>query len=181
MNKNTRQLIAQSNEDPHLITVLRYGSRVDHATEMGGLTGKTTNALIVAGTKTIRSYDRNDVKGDDLIAQGQELGLDVALIPNTDTMTVEIQPTELLLINTPFEGNFRFAELTKHHGKVSRFILLPRTSEFALQAHSSVTLTNDVKPIGLSFGINAFIQEHDEWFIREHWVEDKGFTVLERR
>ena len=90
----------------------------------------------------------------------------------------DIEPTDLLYIDTPAEGNFRASELEKYHRKVSKYIILTNTVTHAHTPSNMIKLADDQTPIGLVFGINHFLQTHDNWFILEHDDLAPGVTVL---
>jgi hypothetical protein len=121
---------------------------------------------------TVTAVDENAVDRYKKIADE----LDVSLSFNA--LSEEIAPTELLYINTPAEGNYRAMELIKYSSKVSKYIILPNTVTHAHKPSNTIKLGDGITPIGLVFGINHFLQEHDNWFILEHDDLDPGMTIL---
>jgi hypothetical protein len=107
----------------------------------------------------------------------EQIDVDLEFLPIVDV----IEPTELLYINTPAEGNFRVSELIKFSSLVTKYILLPNTEVNGLKPANTIKLPDDQKPVGLVFGINHFLQTHDDWFILEHDDIDPGMTVLVNR
>jgi hypothetical protein len=133
--------------------------------------------LLAAKSKTVQVRTMAPIE-EKVIKEYQDLAANLAVNLSVNSTMDNLQPTELLYIDTPAEGNFRFSELNKFNKLVSKFIILPNTNKNGLQAAKNVQLENNQNPIGLNFGINYFIINNEDWYILEHDDIDPGITVL---
>lgn len=90
-----------------------------------------------------------------------------------DSLAVDIEPTDLLVIDTVHSSERLGAELQRHAGKVSERILVRGTGAFGEQAEGS----NDP---GLLHAVRSFVKERPEWTVTHHTSEQYGLTVLSR-
>jgi hypothetical protein len=167
----------QASANKQLYTLLRFACRCDHATTLTFNTFESATALFAAKCNSIRiltllAVDENIQKLYKPIAETLEINF--AINQSSDT----IEETDLLYIDTPAEGNFRAMELNKYCDSVRKYIILPKTTVNGLTPSNNITLQDNQTPIGLNFGINHFLQTHDDWFILEHDDLDPGMTVL---
>ena len=168
----------QAETNKQIYTVLRFACQCKHVSALVLNTYESATAFIAAKVQTIRMYSLADVD-DTAAAIYQEAAKNMSLDFNVNKLAEDgIEDTELLYINTPSEGTFRANELVKFNSKVSKYILLPNTTKFGLHPSDNIKLGEGQTPIGLVFGINHFIQTHDNWFILEHDDIDPGMTVL---
>src|SRR5690242_18653503 len=112
----------------HLPVLREYGSKCQHITEMGVRWGASTLAFLVSGAKTLISYDIQSTP------QIEQILAHSTIEPHinhqfrlADTLNLEIEPTELLFIDTLHTYNQLIAELRIHEHKVSKFIILHDT------------------------------------------------------
>jgi hypothetical protein len=172
------QQAAQNNKQ--LYTLLKFACRCDHVSSFIMNTYESGVAFLTAKPNTIRMYGIATIDESNkqtLTNIAKELEVDFKLDALTDT----IEPTDLLYINTPAEGNYRAMELGKYADQVRKYILLPNTVVNAHQASNNIKLNDGINPIGLVFGINHFLQAKDNWFILEHDDITPGMTVLINR
>jgi len=160
-----------------LYTVLRFACRCDSVTALTMNTYEAASTFLAAQCNKIRILNIGTV--DDKVSEtysniAKELNVNFKMMQNKN----DLETTDLLYIDTPAEGNYRALELGKYAPLVNKYIVLPKTVEFAHQASPQIKLAEDMKPIGLVFGINHFLQAHDNWFILEHDDLDPGMTVL---
>jgi hypothetical protein len=166
---------AESNKQ--LYTVLRFACRCDSVTALTMNAYETASAFLSAKSAKIRVLNIGPVEESDSGVYGRianELAVDFKM----HQLKEDLEPTDLLYIDTPAEGNYRAMELGKYAPYVKKYIILPNTIKFALQPSPQIKLADDMKPIGLVFGVNHFLQTNDNWFILEHDDLDPGMTVL---
>ena len=167
----------QADSNKQLYTLLRFAYNCNHVTALSLNTYESAAAFLTAECKVSRVFNVTDIDSkivDAYNSIASNLNVDFKIEKLSET----IEPTELLYINTPAEGNYRAMELTKYSSKVSKYIILPNTVLHAHQASTNIKLDDNVKPIGIVFGINHFLQENDNWFILEHDEVSPGVTVL---
>ncbi len=152
----------------HFDTFLEYGRSVDTITEFGVERGISTCAWLMSQPKKLTCYDIDlgqlGVRG---LYEGfaKEQGIDFQLI-EADTHKVEIQPTDLLFIDTIHTIEHLFRELELHAGKVRKFILLHDTNSPMWPVFARVR--------------HCLEDKFPDWMIIEHYDTCNGLTVLER-
>jgi hypothetical protein len=93
-----------------------------------------------------------------------------------NTLEIEIQPTELLFIDTLHNYTQLIKELNLHASKVSKYIILHDTTTFEFNGESySGTIER-----GLSFAVTEFLLNHNDWVIKEVFTNNNGLTILEK-
>ena len=152
----------------HIDTLIEYGREVDTITEFGVRHGTSTCCWLAAKPKTIRCYD---IAGDCLTSAlkdmfdgfAKENDIDFQFICG-DSRVVEIDPTDLLFIDTHHTYDQLTAELNRHGGKAKKYII----------CHDTVFAPGCLK------AIKDYIGRNPEWQIKEHFENNNGLTVLER-
>jgi hypothetical protein len=177
MNPSYNLLQKHAETNKQIYTLLRFACRCDHVTSLTMNTWESAIAFLAGEIDTIRIYNLGDIdnKAKETYTNiAKELDIDFQV----RKVEEDIENTDLLYINTPAEGNYRAMELSKYAKRVRNFMLLPNTVAHAHQASPNIKLSDGVNPIGLVFGINHFIQNHDNWFILEHDDVLPGMTIL---
>jgi hypothetical protein len=180
MNPAYELLQKQAEANRQIYTLLKFACRCDHVTSMNFNTYESATAFLAAKCNTIkvRSLSAIDEKLKENYEKiAKEIEVELEFLPVVDV----IEPTDLLYINTPAEGNFRASELAKYSAQVKKYILLPNTETNGLHPSNAIKLADGQNPIGLVFGINHFLQMNDDWFILEHDDIEPGMTVLINR
>lgn len=162
----------ESDINEHIETLYDYAMKSDTIAEFGVREGWSTRAFLYSGKK-LRSYDlylSPSVQGLFEIARhlGQDCEYSVA-----DTRTLEIEPVDLLFIDTDHVYDQLSAELKKHHAKVRKYIAFHDTYTFGLSY-------NREPAKGLLTAIMEFLLEHPEWKVDYHTTNNNGLTVLKR-
>ena len=158
---------AQTDINEHLPVLYEYAKKCNQVTEFGVRTGSSTRAFLHAGVK-LRSYDleKNDYV-EYLFATGRNAGFDVQYITGEDgnTLTNEIQPTDLLFIDTDHTYVQLSAELMRHAYKANRYIAFHDTISCAAE---------------LNHAILEFLAHNPEWRVVVQRNNNNGLTILER-
>lgn len=89
------------------------------------------------------------------------------------SLTTEIEPTDLLILDTVHSAERLTAELDRHAEKVRKRILVRSTGAFGVKAEG------EDKP-GLFAAMRQFIEDNPEWFVARHTREQWGWTLLSR-
>lgn len=155
---------------------LEYGQQAQHITEFGVRTGRSTTAWLNSKPKHLICYD---------ITQPKNLHLDLykkfANDNNTnfkfiiaDTLTIDIDPTELLFIDTIHTYTQVYKELTLHYKKVSKFILLHDTETFG-------KVGMDHKKPALLQAIIDFLKIATNWNVHKVYNNNNGLTILKNK
>ena len=140
--------------------------KCDHITELGVYTGLTTTAFLLGQPKVLRSYDITQ-KYFHIKPEIQRL----AIQSNIDfkfqlgnSCEIDIEPTEMLFIDTNHKEKITTTELNRHHMKVKKYIVLHDTTAWP----------------GVMFAVGKFLPSHPEWCIDYHDQNNCGLTVLKK-
>jgi hypothetical protein len=165
--------------EKHLVRLRKLASMVPHVTEFS-TRRETTVAFLAALPPVLVSHNTEQ---DPLRGYLQHLHHTLQLPPSAggprvakwgegDSLTTEIEETDMLFLDTYGTGDRLYQELVKHAPKVRRWIVRHDTGIFGERG-------SDGEP-GLAFAIKRFIEENPEWFIADHTGEQYGLTVLGR-
>jgi hypothetical protein len=94
------------------------------------------------------------------------------------TLEIDIEPTEMLFIDTDHHALHLAAELQRHHHRVSKYIVFHDTHTFGLVGDTYWTKTPDNR--GLLSAVIDFVIAHPEWQFDYYSTENNGLTVLKR-
>jgi hypothetical protein len=152
------------------LTVLRdTASGVKHITEMGVGTGQSTLAWLLVQPDKLVCYDwgfQDCVPTLQRVKGATDFRFYIA-----DTRIVEIEPTDLLFIDTRHNYDQLSEELELHPSKVRRYIVLHDTTTFADHGE-------DGKPPGLWQAVEEFLMAHPEWELMARFTHNNGLSIL---
>ena len=164
-----------SDFNEHMAILRSYAERVSRVTEFG--VGRSSWALLHARPDRLRCYDIGyDLykRGlPEILKLGRDIGVDVEFILGS-TLEIEIEPTDLLFIDSLHTYAHLTQELTKHAGKVCRYILLHDTETFGPRGEDGL------EP-GLAGAVEDFLAKDIEWKMRDRLKNNNGLTILERQ
>ena len=169
----------QSDINEHLWVLAQYAQECKHITELGVRSVVSTWALASGNPEVLRSYDLNHPNNsyfggstyDQFIDALQETKIDF-LFTEADDLTIEIEETDLLFIDTWHVYQQLKKELELHGNKARKYIIF----------HDTVTFGQDGEGggMGLIPAINEFLLENSHWSILEHRENNNGLMVLHR-
>jgi len=176
-----------SDINEHIPTIFRYGQECDHITEMGVRGIISTWALLGSLPKKMISYDiQNPNEWDQDINEvyqaAQSHGVDFTFT-QANVLDVEIEPTELLFIDTWHAYKQLKSELKLHSDKASKYIILHDTTSFEFCDEKSYEMWGDEwkgDGTGLWPAIEEFLIENPHWKLHERFENNNGLTVLKR-
>jgi hypothetical protein len=90
-----------------------------------------------------------------------------------NVLEVDIEPTDLLFIDTWHVEEQMREELRRHADKVRRFLVMHDTETFGLYGET-------VGCGGIWPAISDYMREHPEWRLLAHFTHSHGLTVFER-
>lgn len=178
-----------SDINEHLPTLKSYAEECDTVTEMGVRWGCATWAFIEGKPKKLTCIDiRYDffepshpfVK---LMCENYDIEFNWT---TGDTLNLEIDETDLLMIDTLHTYNQLITELRLHHNKVSKYIILHDTTSFGLKDEEIYGYASDkvreleVIKSGLKTAVDDFLSENKNWSVKEIFTNNNGLTVLQR-
>lgn len=182
--------------DPDLhTTLLRYAKECNHITEFGVRWVESTFSFLLGKPSKLVSVDvdhpsiHNDGASNlnQAIAYAEEYGIDFSFI-QADNLTLTIEPTDLLFIDTEHSYLQLKHELNRHSGKVNKYIIMhdTETHDF-VDSHSygRRSLLTEIDPgdytkCGLGLAISEFLEKNSNWILREKVTTGQGLTILER-
>lgn len=192
LNKLVNKLYhTPSDINEHFPAIIKYGSGCDHITEMGVRGIYSTWAWLACNPKNgLYSYDiYNPSKwGGDL-----QSVIDTAKAYNikfqfteADVTKIEIEPTDLLFIDTWHCYDQLKLELSIHSNKVKKYICFHDTTTYA---HINEPLTSDhnwedrvTNGKGIWDAVIEFLEKNkDSWELVERFENNNGFTVIKRK
>lgn len=153
----------------HLPLLKELASEVDHVTEFGVREGNSTIALACGRPSRMVSYDIKKPSQELLERLG--MWLHGFQFIQADTLEVEIEPTDLLFIDTYHTYNQLARELTLHGYKARKYIVMHDTETFGVRGEDALP--------GLQKAINEFRVSNSEWWM-EHYKHNNGLTVLSK-
>lgn len=178
-----------SDINEHLPTILKYAKECKHITEMGVRWVSSTWPLLLSNPKKMISYDIvRHPKIEEVIDLSKNYNIDYQFI-QSDVLTIEIEETELLFIDTLHTYNQLVCELDIHSDKCSKYIILHDTTSFGevdemIYEHAS----NEIKKIetkkqGLWNAVLDFLdtEKGKFWEIKERFTNNNGLTILKRK
>ncbi len=150
----------------------RYAEGCGHITEFGVRGVFTTWAFLAAHPKRLVGYDIvPSYNADEAKAEALRGGVDYDFKIG-DTLKLDIEPTDLLFIDTLHTYAQLKAELERHHSKVRSWILIHDTESFGM--------TGEDGGPGEKQAVEEFLAKHPEWAMWEHIPESNGLTALAR-
>lgn len=159
----------------HLPKLREYAQECEHVTEMGFRHGVSTYALLVGSPRKLISYDINADPETENVYQHAERDGVIFLFIQASVLEVEIEPTEMLFIDTWHVTAQLEAELRLHAGKVSKYIAMHDTTTFAEVGEDNVPNN------GLKFALDAFLENNkQQWVVDYVSTENNGLTILKR-
>ena len=163
-----------SDINEHLPTLASYASECEHITEMGVRYIVSTYALLMGKPKKMISYDIEMCDWEpvrDLVKDDTDFQF---LVGNT--LEIEIEPTELLFIDTLHNYRQLKRELELHAKKVSKYIIFHDTTSFETVGES---YTGDSEN-GIWPAIEEFLQLNPQWTLKERFINNNGLTIIEK-
>jgi hypothetical protein len=185
-----------SDINEHLETLKKYTEECDIVIEMGVRSIVSTWAFLAGNPKKLISLDLfNPV---DFGANLQEVydaalnsGIDFSFVQK-DSLVYDIEKCDLLFIDTWHDFLQLKKELTRHHSKVNKYIILhdtvshgyvdektTGTFEYAAEMRKLNTSETNL-PVGICPAIEEFLYHNKNWVIWEKMANNNGLTVLKR-
>ena len=178
MSELQRLISTPSDINEHLHIMFEYASKCSHITELGVRDIVSTWAWLEAKPKTIICYDVANPPADRLLnvyAYAENHKIDFTL-HIADVLTVEIEPTDLLFIDTVHTYEQLISELRLHADKAKKFIVLHDTEgfgEIGIDASGKQTR-------GLRYALEEFLESNSNWVVEVERKNCFGLTILRR-
>lgn len=158
----------------HLETLKLFASRCKTVTEFGVRSGRSTVAFLLGKPEKLTICDINrplfDIPRYTQLVQGNTKFRFI----RANVLTIEIEPTDLLFIDTYHIYDQLKKELELHANKVKKWIMFHDTVTFGV-------IGQDKKSRGLRFAIKEFLNENTNWKLLLDKHNNNGLTVIERK
>jgi hypothetical protein len=178
-----------SDINEHLETLYNLGRECSHITEMGVRWVSSTWPLVYSNPKKIISYDIvTNPNIIEVINLCNEYSVDYSF-HERDVLQLEIEPTELLFIDTLHTYNQLIKELEIHSNKVSKYIVLHdtdffgRVDESVYEHASNLIKENPTTKQGLMTAVEDFLSTElgQSWEIFKIYKNNNGLTILKNK
>jgi hypothetical protein len=176
-----------SDINEHFDAIINYGSECKHITEMGVRSIESTWGWLYTKPEHLICYDiqhPDNLGGSlqDFAETAEAIGTNFSFIL-ANVLQVEIEPTELLFIDTWHAYKQLKAELAMHSDKVSKYIVLHDTTSFESHDEDSYLEWGDEwqpQGIGIWKAVEEFLQDNPHWSIAYRYTHNNGLTILKR-
>lgn len=153
----------------HLPTIYKYACECKRIVELGVWQGNSTRALLNSRPTMMLSCDKKVTpEAEELHSQARRENINFTLL-EADDLTIEIPICDLLFIDTEHSHPQVYKELCLHAEKVRKYIIFHDTVSYGFMDN------------GLVIGIVQFLLGHPAWHIKEHFTNNNGLTIIERR
>jgi hypothetical protein len=154
----------------HVPKLRELAGKVEHVTEFGMRYGNSTVALLPGRPKRFVTWDLRRTPIADVLSRVQ--GDTDFEFRQGDSLSADIEPTDLLFIDTKHTAAQLTGELDRHAGKVKRWIALHDTGIYGEHGEGGGP--------GLLPALRRFLHEHSEWRVIYHTDANHGLTVISR-
>lgn len=152
----------------HVPVLHNLAKECNSVVELGVRTGVSTRAFLPLDVK-LRSYDiEYDARVGELFDVAKALGKDMQYIMG-DSLQIEIEPTDLMFVDTVHSYEQVSGELKRHASKVRKYIAFHDTFVYGLGSENILS------------AVLEFMMENPEWVLHHYDTENNGLTVLRRK
>lgn len=183
-----------SDINEHLFTLKKYAEECETIVEMGVRHIVSTWAFLSGNPKKLTSLDLYNPKnfGGDLqeVYDAVELTDIKFSFVEHDSLTYEMEPCDLLFIDTWHDYLQLKKELLRHHSNVNKYIILHDTSAFGFRDEGqyddyqlnvlNMSREETNLPKGLWPAVEEFLYDNRDWVIWEKKPNNNGLTILKR-
>lgn len=152
-----------SDVNEHLPTLREYADKCQHVTEFGVRGCVSLHAFLVSKAKKVVAYD---------IANVSVPACDKLTFICADVLKVDIEPTDLLFIDSRHTFNQLQAELCQHSGNVRRWIAMHDLEIFGEYGEDGAP--------GLKYALGQFLNDRSEWRECYKSTANNGLVIIER-
>ena len=180
-----------SDINEHLRTLKKYAEECDTIIEMGVRTIVSTWAFLSSSPKSMTSIDllHPSAYGANLNEVYESVaGTQIEFnFIESDSLLIDIEECDLLFIDTWHDFLQLKKELTRHHSKVKKYIILHDTVSFGYSNepldwnYPAKNTTETNLPSGLCPAIDEFLSSNTDWCLFERYANNNGLTILKRK
>jgi hypothetical protein len=173
-----------SDINQHMETLAKYGRKCPHITEMGVRDVVSTWAWLLARPLVLRCYDiHRSGKIDEALTEAKKEFIDMTFT-EADVLKIEIEPTNLLFIDTLHIYSQLKKELELHASKVTGYIIFhdthtywntPEPASWQTEAIMENYKENDQ---GIGRAIIEFMSDNPQWKVEYRTDNNNGLMVI---
>jgi len=172
----------------HLPTLKQYTEKCDTVVEMGVRWIVSTWAFLAGNPKRLISYDiMHPCYYDGDIEEVYEAVKETPInfqFKQENVLETEIEPVDLLFIDTLHSYEQLSKELEIHSKKVKKYIIMHDTTTYATKGEINwffAIKRGEDKGRGLWLAIEEFLEINKEWEIEARHTNNNGLTILKRK
>jgi hypothetical protein len=173
----------ESDINEHIYTLKKYAEDCEHITEMGTRYVVSTWALLSGLPKKLICYDFLEGLNMDTVNANLNEIKNEATVNNVDfkfnqadVLSIEIEETDLLFIDTYHEYNQLKSELELHSKNVKKYLIFHDTTTFGEFGETF----KSANTVGIWPAIEEFLDTNKEWAIAEKFTNNNGLTILKK-
>lgn len=173
-----------SDINEHIDTLYNLAKECSHITEMGVRNVVSTWAFMLRDPKKLVGIDIHvnpSVSEAELIYPKWEF-------IQADTLKIDIEPTELLFIDTLHTYSQLKKELSKHAKNVKKYIVLHDTTTYGYTDEPTDWQTPEIMANyevgnikGLKPAVQEFLEANEDWVLFKEYTNNNGLTILKRK
>lgn len=152
----------------HVPVLHKLAQECESVVELGVRTGVSTRAFLPLNVK-LRSYDiEADQRVGELFDVATSQGKDMQYIMG-DSLKIDLEPTDLMFVDTVHSYDQVSAELARHASKVRKYIAFHDTFVYGLGRENILS------------AVIEFMMKNPEWEFYHYDTENNGLTVIKRK
>ena len=180
--------ITPSDINEHIPTLVKYASECEHITEMGVRGIQSTWAFLGGAPKKMISYDlynptRYGGNINHVYQVAKLYNLNYTFI-EADVCKIDIEPTDLLFLDTWHAYSQLKFELNKHSPNAKKYIIMHDTTSYQFRDEPLTSEHSDLVEYsgkGIWPAIEEFLIENkNKWVLLERHTNNNGLTILKR-
>ena len=175
--------IKKSDINEHLHEIKKLASSCDHVTEFGVRNVVSTWALLAACPKKLVCYDIHDCPVGEIAEAAVDSETEF-FFTVADVLSIDIEKTDMLMIDTLHTYHQLLSELSRHAGRVNKWIVMHDTETFGLNDEEVYYPTSPQEnhgKTGLVAAIDDFLASDSSWERKRVYTHNNGLTVLGKR
>lgn len=176
----------ESDIHQHLFTLYLLSKDCKHVTEMGSRWGHSTFSILASDVPEFIAYDLQANSNIEMAINLAKKEKKNFKFIEKNVLEIEIEPTDMLFIDTWHKYGQLIEELRLHSKNVNKYIVLHDTTSYEYEDEPDWNVYFDVKPLsnikkGLWPAVNDFLEENKDWYILMRYTHNNGLTILKRR
>lgn len=158
----------------HCPTIREFSRRCESVTELGLNSSGVCIAALAGQPPKYIGYGK-DKKHVEVLAGKlpEDVGKTHVRLRVGDSLKIQIQPTELLILDTYHSYTRLKQELLKHAGNVTRYLMIVNSYAFAVRGEDGASP-------GIMDAVAEFLKDHKRWSIVHNETKNNGLLVLQR-